>query len=159
MILVTTGTNGVAFDRLLIELDDLVADEEVIVQHGPSALRPRGARCVEYLPFEEINRLMRAARVVVTHGGAGSVLATLSSAHRPLVVPRLAAHREAVDDHQKLFAKRLEAEGLVTVVDDPARLPELVRSATRYDDGAATGGLRLRTELGNYLRATTEAAA
>jgi UDP-N-acetylglucosamine transferase subunit ALG13 len=152
MILVTTGTNGAAFDRLLQELDDLAADEQVIVQHGPSALRPRGATCVDYLPFDELKRLMVEARVVVTHGGAGSVLATLSSGHRPLVISRRVEHREAVDDHQEAFVQRLGVEGLVTVVDEPSQLSQLVRTATRCGAGAAAGGRTLREELREYLQ-------
>ena len=100
------------------------------LQHGPSALRPRGATCVDYLPFDELKRLMVEARVVVTHGGAGSVLATLSSGHRPLVISRRVEHREAVDDHQETFVQRLGVEGLVSVVDEPSQLSELVRTAT-----------------------------
>jgi UDP-N-acetylglucosamine transferase subunit ALG13 len=154
MILVTTGTNGTAFDRLLQELDEVAPDEEVIVQHGPSTLRPRGARCVEYLPFDELNRLMVDARVVVTHGGAGSVLATLSAGHRPLVVTRRAAHGEAVDDHQEVFVRRLEEEGLVTVVEHPSQLRLLVRAPTRDALAASSGGQPLRDELRAYLLAS-----
>ena len=154
MILVTTGTNGAAFDRLLRELDDIGVGEEVVVQHGPSRLRPRGARSVEYLPFDELNRLMEKARVVVTHGGAGSVLATLANGHRPLVVPRRAAHREAVDDHQEWFARRLASEGLVTVVDETSSLRVLVRTATRRDASGSDVARGLRDELAMYLRET-----
>jgi UDP-N-acetylglucosamine transferase subunit ALG13 len=158
LILVTTGTNGTAFDRLLRELDDLAPGEEVVIQHGPSTLRPSGARCVEYLPFAAVSQLIATARVVVTHGGAGSVLAALSSGHRPLVVPRLAASGEAIDDHQLWFAERLERESLVTVVDDPRRLRSLARVDTRFARPAVPGSTGLREELGAYLRGVVGAA-
>ena len=158
MIVVTTGTNGVAFDRLLCELDDL-ADEEVVVQHGPSTERPLGARCVAYLAFDDLSRLITGARVLVTHGGAGSILAGLSAGHRPLVVPRRAANGEAVDDHQVDLAQRLHREGLVTCVDDPSLLRHLIAEPTRSSDIGAPRVPRLRDELGSYLRARAGAPA
>ena len=58
MILVTTGSSGGSFDRLLAVVERFGVDEEVVVQHGPSALRPEGARCVAYVPFDELSRLV-----------------------------------------------------------------------------------------------------
>jgi UDP-N-acetylglucosamine transferase subunit ALG13 len=95
---------------------------------------------------------MNEARVVVTHGGAGSVLGALAAGHRPLVVPRRAAGDEAVDDHQVDFARRLERDGLITFVDDPAELRRVVAVTTRSRDIGRTRIPRLRDELGAYLR-------
>src|SRR5262249_9535034 len=53
MILVTTGTNAPAFDRLLRAVGELDVDEPVVVQHGPSIVRPPGATCLEYISFDE----------------------------------------------------------------------------------------------------------
>lgn len=159
MIVVTTGTNGAAFDRLLSELDRLAPGERVVVQHGPSSLRPSGAECSDYLPFAKLSELIAEARVVVTHAGAGSVLAALGAGHRPLVVPRLARFGEAVDDHQLWFAERLAASGIVTVVEDPAMLRSLVRSATRSAHAPQPGRGSLQRELAAQLRGIVGAAA
>lgn len=159
MIFVTTGTNGAPFDRLLSELDRLAPGERVVVQHGPSARRPAGAECVDYLPFPELSKLIAEARVVVTHAGAGSVLAALGAGHRPLVVPRLARFGEAVDDHQLWFAERLAAAGAVTVVEDPVLLRGLVSSATRSAPSSHRGRGGLQRELAAQLRGILEAAA
>jgi beta-1,4-N-acetylglucosaminyltransferase len=153
VILVTTGTNGSAFDRLLSQLDDLAANEEVVVQHGPSSLRPRGARCLDYVAYESLSQLIEDARVVVTHGGVGSVLAALSRGHRPLVVPRRRDSGEAIDDHQVSFAQRLAEEELITLVEDPREIRDLVETDTRRPQSAGAGGGRLRSELSAYLRA------
>ena len=152
MILVTTGTNGTPFDRLLRELDDLAPGEEVVVQHGPSSVRPREAKCVSYLPFEEMMRLIAEARVVVTHGGAGTVLATLREGHRPLVVPRRLVHGEAVDDHQFVFAQRLDRDGLVRLVEDFRELRRLAYVGAKSARPEAHRAARLQDELAAYLR-------
>lgn len=124
MILVTVGTNEAAFDRLIVALDRIPPGEELIAQCGSSSHRPGRAVCFDFLPFEDLTQLARRARVVVTHAGAGSTMVSLANGKRPIVVPRLRRYGEAVDDHQLPFARRLAESGLVTLVEDPERLPE-----------------------------------
>ena len=126
MIFVTVGTNEARFDRLLAALDGLPNGTELVVQHGPSSIRPAGATCRDYLSFEEMVEQMGRARAVVTHAGVGSVLTALLNGTRPIVVPRLQRYGEAVDDHQLEFGRRAESAGLVTLVEDTAGLPEAV---------------------------------
>jgi UDP-N-acetylglucosamine transferase subunit ALG13 len=119
------------------------------VQHGPSKIRPHGARSVDYLPFEDFDSLVAAVRVVVTHAGIGSVAAALAHGRRPVVVPRLRRFGEAVDDHQSSFARRLEDARLVTVVEDLDRLPEVVAASDH--SAQPTGGPDLSVEIRTVL--------
>ncbi len=130
MILVTVGSSAFPFDRLLRAVDALERNEELVVQHGASGLRPDGARCVEFLPFDDLAALVRQARVVVTHAGVGSILLALSNGKRPIVVPRRKSFGETVDDHQLECARRFGRDGLVTVVEDPALLAAAVAAAS-----------------------------
>ncbi|MEW6583787.1 MAG: glycosyltransferase, partial [Actinomycetota bacterium] len=118
MIFVTVGTNEARFDRLLRAVDGLDVDEEIVVQNGASGVRPARASCVDFLPFDEMVAHVDRCRVVVTHAGVGSILLALSRGRRPVVVPRLKRHGEAVDDHQVPLTRRLAAQGLVTAVED-----------------------------------------
>jgi UDP-N-acetylglucosamine transferase subunit ALG13 len=119
MIFVTVGTNEARFDRLLHVFESSPPDEELVIQHGPSPVRPPGSTCVDYLPYDELTRTMRRARVVVTHSGVGSIMTALANGKRPVVVPRLQRFGEAVDDHQLELGRRLHAAGLVTFVERP----------------------------------------
>lgn len=152
MILVSVGTNGSAFDRLLRELDNLSTDEDVIVQRGPSCVAPAGATCVDYLPFPEFERLLSNARVVVCHAGVGSTLTALARGHRPIVVPRLRQFGEAVDDHQLEFARRLDHEGLVECV-RPSEIPAMVDGgrSTVFSRFATAQPAALVSDLSRYL--------
>jgi beta-1,4-N-acetylglucosaminyltransferase len=137
-VLVTVGTNEAPFHRLLHAVSGLDADEPVIVQHGASSVRPDGAQCVAFLPFDELDELIRRARVVVCHAGIGSVAAALAQGRRPIVVPRVHRLGEAVDDHQVDFARRLEASGLATVVEDVGDLPAIIageQPVPAHEDG------------------------
>ena len=143
MIFVTVGTNEAPFDRLVSGVSGLAGREEVVVQHGASAVRPEGATCIDFLPFDELVELVRRARVVVTHAGVGSIMVALSQGKRPIVVPRLGRFGEAVDDHQVTFARRLSERGLVTVVDDPSLLPSAIDDAHAPVELESTGRLGL----------------
>ena len=119
MILVTVGSSQFPFDRLLHAVEALPRGERLVVQHGPSDVRPTDANCVPYMPFERFGDLVREARVVVTHAGVGSILVSLGHGKRPYVVPRRQAFGETVDDHQLESARRFAEAGLVTLVEDP----------------------------------------
>ena len=154
MIFVSVGTNEARFDRLLEAVDGLAGGEEMVVQHGPSPVRPAGATCVDYLSFEEMTEHLAKARVAVLHAGVGSVLAALAAGARPVVVPRLQRYGEAVDDHQVGFGRRLHEEGLVVFVEDPAGLGDVVAS----HDGGFAGAVGVEGRLVEELRELIHAA-
>jgi UDP-N-acetylglucosamine transferase subunit ALG13 len=128
MILVAVGASQFPFDRLLRAVDAISerATEPLVVQHGPSTLRPRRARCVPYVPTQQLAQLVAEARVVVTHAGVGSILLSLSNGKRPYVVPRRRVFDETVDDHQLECARRFAQAGLVDLIEDPSDLAEAI---------------------------------
>ena len=154
VILITTGTNAPPFDRLLQEVEAMNIDEAVVVQHGPSALRPTGATCVDYVSFDRFVELVREARIVVTHAGVGSILITLMNGKRPFVVPRLAHFGEHVDDHQLELGRRLSEIGVVKLIEDPRQLESAIRSDSSNGGSAparSRGSGRLANDLAAYL--------
>jgi len=159
VILVTVGTNEAPFDRLLKAVEALSTDEEIVVQHGSSSIVPaNAARIYDFLLFDDLVREMHASRVVVTHAGIGSIMTALSCGRRPVVAARLAAQREAVDDHQLPVARRLEEAGLVTLVEDLSRLEEAVAKAGEQVDVSLGADERLVSELRDYVLAQTTAS-
>ena len=151
MIVVTVGTNEARFDRLIAAAAPLAQDEELFVQHGPSPVRPDGAACVDYVGFDELLEQMRAARVVVTHAGVGSVISALSVGQLPVVVPRLQRHGEAVDDHQVPFGRRLRDAGLVELVEDLDRLRDTVLGRTSAETVGIAVNERLVADLREFV--------
>lgn len=122
MILVTLGTHPVPMDRLLRRMDDLVASgeiaDEVVVQTPALNYVPSHLTVHEIVPFERLRALVRDARVVISHAGPGSLALIRSEGRMPVVVPRSAAFREHVDDHQQRYARRIrELPGYLVVED------------------------------------------
>lgn len=151
MILVTVGTNEAPFDRLLRAFESRPPAEELVVQHGPSRVRPPGARCVEFLSYEELAGAIRRARVVVTHAGVGSIMTALAGGKRPVVVPRLRRFGEAVDDHQVALGRRLDEAGLVTFVEDPGDVLQALETAAAVSEIELGPDPRLVAELQQFV--------
>jgi beta-1,4-N-acetylglucosaminyltransferase len=155
VIAVVLGTQAYPFDRLLRALDGV--DEELVVQGGASTHRPPGATWFDYLEYPALVERVRAARVVVAHAGVGAIVTAVAEGKRPVVVPRLKRYNEAVDDHQVPFARRLAETGLVSLVEDPARLPAALEQ-TPPPPPALGGESRLAADLRAYLLEVAEAS-
>jgi UDP-N-acetylglucosamine transferase subunit ALG13 len=154
VIFVTLGTQAYPFDRLLRGLEGL--DEELVVQGGSSTFRPDGAAWFDFLDYPELLEQVRRARVVVSHAGVGAVMTVVAEGKRPIVVPRLHRHGEAVDDHQVPFARRLDAAGLVTLVEDASQLSKAL-TATPPPPASLGGQGGIAADLRAYLLEVAEA--
>jgi beta-1,4-N-acetylglucosaminyltransferase len=152
VIFVTVGMSRSPFDRLLRAVDELVVSEQLVVQHGHSSVRPVRAVCHDYLSYDELARYMGRARVVITHGGVGSVALALMHGKRPIVVPRLRRFGEAVDDHQAPLARTLHRQGVVQLVEDLTQLPRVIEEPQTGYGGAISHGHSLAIDLREYLR-------
>ncbi len=152
MIFVTVGTNEARFERLVEAAGRIPGDEELVIQTGHCLGRPERAACVPFLDFDDMVVHARRARAVVCHAGVGSIMMSLSAGRRPVVMPRLAALGEAVDDHQVALARRMAREGhLVLLVEDPADLPAAVAADGATAAIAGGGGTELARDLAGYL--------
>ena len=151
MIFASVGSSTIPFDRLVRALESMETDEDLVVQTGVSTVRPRRAKVLDYVGYDEFVALIRSARVVVTHAGAGSVITALGEGKRPIIVPRRAAQGEAVDDHQVTFARRVAELGLATVVEDVSVLAPALRD---HEPSLARSGSQpspIERELRSYI--------
>jgi UDP-N-acetylglucosamine transferase subunit ALG13 len=151
MIFVSVGTHEAPFDRMLRAVDELGLDEQIVVQNGPSQVRVEGAVESEYLAFDEVVDYIREARAVVMHAGVGSVMISLANGKRPIVMARLERYGEHVDDHQLELARRLEANGLVTLVEDSAALADALERSGAEPPGRMSGIPWLGADLREYF--------
>lgn len=153
MIFVTVGTNEARFERLVEAAGRIPPGEELVIQTGHCLTAPARARCVDFLPFEGMADHARRARVVVSHAGVGSIMLALMAGRRPVVVPRRADLGEAVDDHQLPLARRMDAAGLVRLVEDAEDLPAAVAEGGSREPMHLGEGTALARELHAYLSA------
>jgi len=120
MIFVTVGTHEQPFDRLVKEIDRLKEEghitEDVFIQTGYSSHEPGYCEHRQFISFDEMIEKILSSRIVITHGGPGSIMSVLYNGKIPIVVPRQKSYAEHVDNHQMLFAKKLEEHNQIICV-------------------------------------------
>ena len=120
MIYATVGTLFLDFPRLVGKVDEIAArtGERTIVQTGLGTTLPEHAEHFDFKPRDAILALQLDARVIVCHGGIGSIIDALE-VRRPLViVPRLKKLDEHLTDHQLEVAEAVAKRGWGRVVND-----------------------------------------
>ena len=111
-----------AAERVLAELG--TPDREVLWQVGDvdPAIVPGEAR--DMVPSAELHAAIAESDLVIAHAGVGSSLRILESGRAPLLVHRLAAHHEHIDDHQIMIADELSRRDLAVSRDPDALTPQ-----------------------------------
>jgi UDP-N-acetylglucosamine transferase subunit ALG13 len=115
-IFITVGTAHQPFDRLVRWVNEWAERPEatpdgVLFQTG-TATTPSVVPSARTLSHSDMVEAMRAATVVVCHGGTASAFEARRMGHVPILVPRLSGFGEAVDDHQVQFTRYLADRGL-----------------------------------------------
>ena len=117
MIFVTVGSQKFPFDRLIRQVDRMAEDRtitgEVVVQTGHSGYVPRFCRGRAFYDREEFGALLERCDILITHGGAGTMIDAIRRGKKIIAVPRLARYGEHVDDHQMELTQRFHEMGLV----------------------------------------------
>lgn len=137
MIFVTVGTHHQPFDRLVAAAEALTDLGEVVVQLGPSTVRPAGCTVHAYLPWAQQRAMIEGADAVLCHAAPATIFECWQAGLRPIVMPRDPSLGEHVDDHQQRFASRLGTGA--HVVHDVHRIralmgdPDVLRREPRGD--------------------------
>lgn len=112
MIFVTVGTHEQPFDRLLKCIDKMVEEgkitDKVIIQKGYTDYEPKYCESYKLIPYDDMQKYINEADIVVTHGGPASFIAPLAIGKIPVVVPRKKDYNEHVNNHQLEFSKEVE---------------------------------------------------
>ena len=131
-VVVMLGTERFGFPRAVrAVLGAVPPDVPVTWQVGSTSWPGPSGELTRWLPATELAACVRRASVVVSHGGAGSVLTALAEGRVPVVLPRAARLGEHVDDHQVAMCEMLAERGLVVLVEPgrPLTADHLVRAA------------------------------
>lgn len=144
MIFVTVGTHEQPFNRLIEAVDKLaetgVINEEVIVQTGFSTYEPKHCKWQKLFPYQDMEKYVAEARIVITHGGPSSFIMPLQIGKTPIVVPRQKQFDEHVNDHQVEFSKAVaERMGTIIVVEEISELKDIILDYEKIISGMRNG--------------------
>lgn len=132
MIFLTVGTHEQSFERLIKETDAIAAKlnkakHECFMQIGYSKYLPSNCEYSSLLSYKEMQYRINNSRIIITHGGPGSIMPVLQKNKIPIVVPRDPIYKEHIDSHQIDFARRLESKKLIIAVYEIESLCEKIR--------------------------------
>jgi UDP-N-acetylglucosamine transferase subunit ALG13 len=128
MIFVTVGMNNLGFDRLIREMDRIapIINEEIIMQIGNASYLPKNTEYFIYKTKKEMDSFYEKASIVISHGGAGSIINILKQNKRAIIVPRQQKYGEIFDDQQMELAQELSKENRVITVCDVRDLQQIL---------------------------------
>jgi UDP-N-acetylglucosamine transferase subunit ALG13 len=116
-LFVTLGTiYPYRFDALVDAiLSTGLADSRTVWQLGATTRKALPGTAVPQMGAAEFENCARAADVVITHAGVGTIMHLLEMGLFPVVVPRRAKRSEHVDDHQAQIAGLLNGRAISMV--------------------------------------------
>jgi beta-1,4-N-acetylglucosaminyltransferase len=158
LILVTVGMHNQPFDRLVQAADELASlvEEPVVIQRGVSRYTPTFGQYFDFADEAQMRKWVSEARVVVSHGGAGSIISALQAGKSLVIVPRLKRFGEHFDDHQLELAEALAKVGraIIVVVLSAEALREAIARASGWVHTETIGG-GLQSRLRAWLSEQT----
>lgn len=136
MIFVTLGTQDKGFPRLLEAIDKEIEKgnikEKVVVQAGYTQYESENMEILDLISQKEFDNLMDKADLVITHGGAGSILTAIKKGKTVIAAARLKKYKEHTNDHQKQIIKEFSKDGYILELRDFNKLGKLLEKAKTF---------------------------
>lgn len=158
MIFVSVGTQEFQFNRLLKAIDKLIEDgsikEEVIAQIGYSDYIPQHYKYSKFTTIDEFNKLIQEARIIICHGGTGTIINSIKQGKKVIAFARLKKYNEHVDDHQTELIESFNASGYILGKKD---VDELKNSLQEIENFVCTpyksGNKKIVELIDNFIKA------
>lgn len=147
---IAVGTHIDAFNRLLRVASDAISSGVLpgpaLAQSGVCTSLPANIPAQQWMSPAELDDAIARSRFVVTHAGSGMIARCLRRGIRPLVLPRLSACGEHVDDHQLQLGRLLAAAGCIVLIEGDIT-PSDVMTAETPPPPAQAGDLPAMIEV------------
>ncbi len=138
MILVLLGTQNNSFHRLLEEIHRLLQKEEikdeVIVQAGYTKYQSENEKMkiFDFIEKQELEELEKKADLIITHGGVGSILQSITKDKKVIAIPRLHQYQEHVNDHQKEIVELFNEKGYIIGIQGVEELQGAMKQVEKF---------------------------
>ena len=136
MILVLLGMQNNSFHRLLEEVEKNIENgniqEEVIVQKGYTKYESEKMKLFNEISLEELDKLIEKANIVITHGGAGSIINSITKGKKVIAVPRLKKYNEHVNDHQLDIIDSFNGKGYIIGIKSVEELGDVLKKVKEF---------------------------
>lgn len=136
MIFVTLGTQDKGFPRLLEAIDREIEKgnirEKVVVQAGLTDYKSSNMEIFDLISPQEFDNYINESRLVITHGGAGSILSAIKKGKKVIAAARLSKYKEHTNDHQRQIVKEFSAQGYILELKDFNKLDKVLEKCESF---------------------------
>ena len=136
MIFVTLGTQDKGFPRLLDAIEKQIKKgnikEEVIVQAGLTEYKSKNMKIFDLVPKEDFDKYVDEADLIISHGGAGSILTAVTKGKKVIAAARLSKYKEHNNDHQLQIVKEFSDKGYILALDDFDELDKVLKKSKTF---------------------------
>lgn len=136
MIFVTLGTQDKSFSRLLKAIDKEIEKgnikDKVVVQAGLTKYKSKNMEIFDLIPADKFDQYIEKSDLVITHGGAGSILTALKKNKKVIAAARLSKYKEHTNDHQIQIVKEFSDEGYILELNDFNKLGKLIEKSKKF---------------------------
>lgn len=136
MIFVTVGTQDKSFERLLKQVDKEIEKgnikEKVVVQAGHTKYSSENMEIIDFVSDEEFQKLIDKSRIIITHGGVGTILSAIKKSKVVIAAARLKKFKEHTNDHQKQIIKEFSDQGYILELRDFSKLGKMIEKAGEF---------------------------
>ncbi len=132
MILVTLGTQKQEFTRLLDAIENSNINDEIIVQAGHTKYDSQKMKILDFVSYEEMEKLVERADYIITHGGTGSIVEPLKKGKKIIACARMQKYGEHVDNHQEELVSIFSDQGYILELKDGESLDDVMEKAKTF---------------------------
>ena len=137
MSLVMLGTQNNSFERLLKEIEECInkkiIQEEVIVQAGYTKYDSEKMKILDLIPREELEEIQEKADLIITHGGVGSIISSITKNKKVIAIPRLHKYGEHVNDHQEEIVELFNKKQYIIGIKDVSELSNAIKRSKDFE--------------------------
>lgn len=136
MILVVLGTQDKSFSRLLEAVDREIEKgnikDRVVVQAGQTKYESKNMEIFDLVPAPEFDKMMDDADVIITHGGAGTILTAIKKGKKIIAAARLQKYGEHHNDHQRQIIGEFTRMGYILELRDFNKLGVMLKKIKTF---------------------------
>ncbi len=125
-IFVMLGTQRHSFRRLLLYIEKTKVDAEITVQAGFTKYKSKKMCIFDFVNAEELNKYIKEADIIITHGGTGSIITSLKMKKKVIACARLKKYHEHIDNHQTELVSLFAEEGYVLELNENSNLDFII---------------------------------
>lgn len=136
MILVVLGTQDKDFSRLLKavekEIKSGVITDKVVVQAGQTRFQSDLMEIFDLIPEPDFYALMDEADLIITHGGAGTILNAIKRGKKVIAAARSEKYGEHHNNHQEQIVGEFSKKGYILELKDFNKLGSLIEKSKKF---------------------------